>query len=960
MQEAGKKATIFADNPMLLDEVMRVSAYQEEPSLGADPFYVRWLAEDAADGRLTPDNIATQPKGLKDYLYKWWQEIEASEDNNEPLKDLFATLTIVLGAISRVDLEAINPRLVSREKRNLFNKIISPIRRWIAGDDIKGYALIHPRLRDYITTEIYTDELLQCYRKKLLTFCASWQEHHSLYALQYYAEHLKSAKKHKSLYILARDQTFADIQLKQLPDEPDLLLKTLQLALSCAAEEENAGLMAEFMLKHAQWIEQVKMQESPLEALRQGGLERALKLAKFYEVQRQILWHLLLVWELKSQHRLEEAQTILKYLEQKKLPRFEMRGDIDWQGNFAAYFLAHVFEVSDNLCKNLEYKLLNDYFRRHLCRYLIVFNTNSSLIKAFATALNLSLDIHKISLLLDIAKAQAEISNIKTAATFNKALEVSRKSSLSYWDWLDTIVLIRKTQMELGYIGVLITFNVYAEIAEKFSDPEEYRCSLEYLEKEIKAEIQFGEEVSVQDNQAEKLIQLEYRLCVSKDFITEIDKIDALCQIAYLYADKKQYSTALSFAAKINNYHRRATIQGIIAQAQAEEGKDSAARETFAIPLQMVQGNQPFEPVFLQAIASAGIVKESYKVTSKQVDKDTASISYEIAQKINNPTQLAIALALVAEAFAKTERRDEAKTIFDKAIETAHKIELQKERVDSFKAIAQAQARIKDFSVACQTAQKIELSWTRAEVVEFIAKLQAEIGQWEEAEITLYNGSENLISHFEGQRYVEGRRINIICTKAVLESFRNNDAAQATFSKLLKFARESGNQRDENLSTVVAALAQANEIPTALKIVDEIEDAWEQMRAFSAIALEQFNKQDKKQLKTTLTAALKAKEKIKNEREQGKALQVIAVIQVLAGLGEEAVSTANTILTERNWYLPRIASSFIKTRDCTNFKQLLIPCAYYLDAAYHICEILSQLYPEQSAAVGKVVIDTKL
>ncbi|MEH2156766.1 hypothetical protein [Nostoc sp.] len=39
-------------------------------------------------------------------------------------------------------------------------------------------------------------------------------------------------------------------------------------------------------------------------------------------------------------------------------------------------------------------------------------------------------------------------------------------------------------------------------------------------------------------------------------------------------------------------------------------------------------------------------------------------------------------------------------------------------------------------------------------------------------------------------------------------------------------------------------------------------------------------------------------------------------------------------------------------------RQLLIPCTYYLDAAYHICEVLAQLYPEQSAAVGKVVIDT--
>ncbi|MGH2415441.1 MAG: NACHT domain-containing protein, partial [Microcystaceae cyanobacterium] len=89
MWKAGKGATVFADNPILLKEVMRVSAYQEEPTLGADPFYVRWLAEDAADGRLTPANIATQPKGLNKYLSAWWREIEESEEDNEPLEDLF-------------------------------------------------------------------------------------------------------------------------------------------------------------------------------------------------------------------------------------------------------------------------------------------------------------------------------------------------------------------------------------------------------------------------------------------------------------------------------------------------------------------------------------------------------------------------------------------------------------------------------------------------------------------------------------------------------------------------------------------------------------------------------------------------------------------------------------------------------------------------------------------------------
>ncbi len=121
--------------------------------------------------------------------------------------------------------------------------------------------------------------------------CASWHENHSLYALRYYAEHLRDAKRWNELYVLARNKAFADIQCEQLLDEPSLPLKTIQIALSSAAEEDNAELMAEFILQHAQWIEKTKVEESPLEALRKGSLERALKLVEIYEVERQILWY---------------------------------------------------------------------------------------------------------------------------------------------------------------------------------------------------------------------------------------------------------------------------------------------------------------------------------------------------------------------------------------------------------------------------------------------------------------------------------------------------------------------------------------------------------------------------------------------------------------------------------------------------------------------------------------------
>ncbi len=61
------------------------------------------------------------------------------------------------------------------------------------------------------------------------------------------------------------------------------------------------------------------------------------------------------------------------------------------------------------------------------------------------------------------------------------------------------------------------------------------------------------------------------------------------------------------------------------------------------------------------------------------------------------------------------------------------------------------------------------------------------------------------------------------------------------------------------------------------------------------------------------------------------------------------------MLSDRNTHLRDIALLFAETGDRVNFKQLLIPCAYYLDTAYQMCGYLARLYPEQASAVAKVL-----
>ena len=206
---AGKGATIFADSPKLLDEVIRVSAYQENEALGADPFYVRFLAEDAANGRLTAANIGKQPKGLDNYLDVWWQNLEevtnkfSNQEKLDPVRDLLGTLTVTLGPINRKDMERINPCLEDEWKADFFDEVLYEVRRFVLGNEEQGYALVHPRLRKYMRSKIKTGK----YSEKLLDFCANWQEHHSPYALAYYAQHLVEAGDSQGLHDLLAQET---------------------------------------------------------------------------------------------------------------------------------------------------------------------------------------------------------------------------------------------------------------------------------------------------------------------------------------------------------------------------------------------------------------------------------------------------------------------------------------------------------------------------------------------------------------------------------------------------------------------------------------------------------------------------------------------------------------------------------------------------------------------------------
>ncbi len=197
LRTAGGAAAKTAENKTSLAELLRVAAYPARESLGADPFYVRLLAEDLAAGRLRPADIGKQSRGLNRYLDGWWKAIKRLA-GDQPAKDLFGTLAAAQGPIFRADLEAINSSLVDDWEVDFFDEVIVGVRRFVSTDEQSGYTLAHPRLQRYLRWRLKVDR----YEDKLLAYCTDWPEHRSPYALANFARHLAESGQKTALFAL--------------------------------------------------------------------------------------------------------------------------------------------------------------------------------------------------------------------------------------------------------------------------------------------------------------------------------------------------------------------------------------------------------------------------------------------------------------------------------------------------------------------------------------------------------------------------------------------------------------------------------------------------------------------------------------------------------------------------------------------------------------------------------------
>ena len=632
--------------PKWLEQISELATYSQDEDFvtrldettDGFPLYLRYLLDDLRQAAIKRQDVQAvlkdSPGGFKDYVKEQFRQLaKIKEIKRQPeVQELFALLSVALGALSEHDIQ----HLTSLTVWDLAD-LPWQATRWFS---IQAgiYSFAHPLLAQEFCGVLGPQA--SSAEGKLIEYCAKWQEKHrqekhSDYVLRHYAEHLRKAKRWEELYKLARDEEFASAQLQQLLDEPYLSLKTVQTALLGAAEEDKAEIIAEFLLLHARLVDSP---ESPLEGLRSRRLERAWRLADGWDIERCILWYLLLTWELNEEGKLEQARETLDRLQQKNLPRFQIRAT-HWQGDYAAYLLAHIFEVNEEACIALQQRLF-----QYMTRY---------------------------RLLRDILKAQIEKGNTQeTKSILAKSLEITRRTFPSLF-WLWGMGDVAKAQMEVGQMEeAKATFAEAIETAEN-----------------LKPKARTNILIAIANLQADVGLFLDAR-----ETLQPIDMQGAsaaswisLAEVQAKIGYKEQAITSLSQAKQLarNNEDKNSFyhILNTIASKQSQMGRLAEANETIEELASLQPFNQPQDP----AEIFEKIQEDRDSALLKTVQEQLAAGQLEEALKTSSDIQeqstqedAAVQIA-IAYAHAKN---------FSKAIEIANQLFNQVKKVELLQSIA--------------------------------------------------------------------------------------------------------------------------------------------------------------------------------------------------------------------------------------------------------------------------------
>jgi hypothetical protein len=807
------------------------------------------------------------------------------------------------------------------------------------------------------------------------------------YVFRHGPQHLLDRGRHEELVALARDAAFLQAQAEELPGEPDAPLWTLQAALTAAGRRDDAAGTAEFLLRHARHTHALQ-NESPLGALRHGNLGRALRLADLADSMRAVVHHLLLAWELLDQDRVEPARQVLDQLARRTLPALDGESsafhlnlyspDGPSYGPAAVESFARIGRLLPAPVADLALRLLGNSELVQLVEVLIgegLLGLARSLTEGGTGGVQRSRLLAKLAAATQAQAGQAPQTpqafeypdDLSEELREMLATPVARKP-FSFEHALQTAQAIEEPRQRCEALQKIARGQAWAGQAAAA------RLTFEQaLQAAHAVEDTSGRSEALRDIAAAQVGagQAEAALRTASAIEDADHRSRVLCAIAESQARGGEAEAALRTASAIEAPDHRSRALRDIAAAYSEAGRPEAARLALE---QALQAARAIEHPYSRSVALWDVAAAQAQAVRGKAASPSLEEALQTALAIEDPSWQSLALQSIAAAQAEAGRPSAARLTFEHALQTALAIEEPEHRSRALQHIAEAQAQAGQaeaarlaFEQAIRTAHAIDKPYPRSAALGGIAAAQAKAGQAEAACRTF--GQALQTAHaLDGPEHRSWALQGIAAAQA--------QAGQAEASRLhveqalqTAHAIEVPSRRSLALGGLAAAQAQAGQAEAArlsfeqsLQSAQATEDPEQRLRALQDVARELvFAGTQGQALPDILKEAVDALaavwgEQNFNEHDRAEGLREVASIQAGLGMSEQAVATARSMLVDRQEHLPAIVGSFLEAGDRTGFKELLIPCAAYLQSAWVVCGLLAQAYPQQASAIAQVAL----
>jgi hypothetical protein len=563
--------------------------------------------------------------------------------------------------------------------------------------DMATYSFAHPLLAEEFRRHLGREARQM--EERLLKWCENWREHPSLpYILRHYADHLydkwqmtNEQMTYDALCRLALDPDFKQAQTKHLPDEPNLPLKTVQLALKVAIQLEDALMMARLLIEHAKRAQSEA--ETPLQAWRKGHRGKAFDMATDFVFKQDYklgtLWSLLLARVAESEGERDWAKRFLDEV-RKRWEGAKLTELGDWQGEMAVFLLGEVWQVEGAV--EVAGLVLDDEFKRELA-------TSWASKGLFDQALKVAEGIEeagkRAGALREIAGGMAKAGMTDWAKeVFEQALKVAE--GIEKAD--KRAEALREIAKEMAKAGM---FDQALKVAEGIEDTEGEAKALSAVAVEMAkiGMIEWTKEV------------FEQALKVVKWWQAEV-----LSVIAVEMAETKMFEQALEVAGKIIDAMEQSWALSAIAVEIAKAGMMEWAEEVFEQALEVVER---IEYVWWRTEALEWIAGETVK--AGMFDQALKAV-----ERIEDAWDRYWALKWIVREMAKA-------GMFDQALKVAEGIWWADKRAEALREIAEGMAKAGMFEQALKVAEGIEGAWWRAEALIAIAEGMAKAGMMERA-----------------------------------------------------------------------------------------------------------------------------------------------------------------------------------------------------------------------------------